>query len=74
MEIITIYPKNEKQNSLLKALLEEMQVRFEISRKGDDSLLSEKEFLSKIDRSLKQAELGQTRVLSKDDQKKILGF
>lgn len=74
MESITIYPKNEKQNSLLKALLEEMQVRFEISKKGDDTLFSEKEFLTKIDRSIKQAELGQTRLLSKEDQKKILGL
>ena len=29
MESITIYPKNEKQKSLLKALLEEMKVKFE---------------------------------------------
>lgn len=30
MERITIYPKNEKQQSLLTSLLKEMKVRFEI--------------------------------------------
>ena len=33
MESITIYPKNEKQKSLIKSLLEELKVRFEI---GDE--------------------------------------
>ena len=37
MESITIYPKNEKQKSLLKSLLEEMKVKFEISTTKEDS-------------------------------------
>lgn len=74
MENITIYPKNEKQKSLLKSLLEEMKVRFEIGNPKDDTLLSEKDFFDKIDRSISQAELGKTRTLSKQEQKEFLGL
>lgn len=73
MESITIYPKNEKQKSLLKSLLEEMKVRFEIAKYNDETLLSENEFYAKIDRSIKQAQNGQTKVLSKEQQKELLG-
>ncbi|NGM60845.1 hypothetical protein G5B30_02825 [Sphingobacterium sp. SGG-5] len=48
MESITIYPKSKKQQSLLKSLLEEMKVRFEIG-KSDDTAMSEEEFYKKID-------------------------
>jgi len=41
MESITIYPKNEKQKTLLKSLLEEMKVRFEIGT-NDESFLNKK--------------------------------
>lgn len=73
MDSIRVYPKNEKQKSLLKALLEEMKVSFEIVSK-DESLLSKKEFFAKIDRSISQAKQGQTKVLSKDKQKEFLGL
>jgi hypothetical protein len=74
MESITIYPKNEKQKSLLKSLLEEMKVRFELSSDKDEITLSEKDFFCKIDQSISQAENGKTRRLTKDDQKKLLGL
>lgn len=74
MESITIYPKNEKQKSLLKALLEEMKVRFEVASPKDETLLSEKEFFEKIDHSISQAENGKTSPLSKDKQKEFLGL
>lgn len=74
MESITIYPKNEKQKSLLKALLEEMKVKFEVASSKDKTLLSEKEFFEKIDHSISQAECGKTRTLSKDKQKEFLGL
>ena len=48
MESITIYPKSKKQQSLLKSLLEEMKVHFEIG-KSDDTAMSEEEFYKKID-------------------------
>lgn len=57
MESITIYPKSEKQKTLLKSLLEEMKVRFEISR-SDDTLMEEEEFYAKIDRAKQQAKDG----------------
>ena len=34
MESITIYPKNTKQKSLLKSLLEEMKIQFEIANQS----------------------------------------
>jgi hypothetical protein len=45
MDSITIYPKDEKQKSLLKSLLEEMKVRFEIGKSDEETSLSENEFL-----------------------------
>lgn len=73
MESITIYPKSEKQKSLLKSLLEEMKVRFEISD-PDETLMSEEEFYAKIDRSIQQAENGELKTLHKDEQKAFLGL
>lgn len=72
MESIIVYPKNEKQKSLLKSLLEELKVRFEIGE--DDSLMSEDEFYKKIDNSIQQSEEGKTKTLPKDKQKEILGL
>ena len=39
MESITVYPKNEKQKSLLKSLLEELKVRFVIAENEEDVCL-----------------------------------
>ncbi|MBK0368739.1 DUF2683 family protein [Flavobacterium agrisoli] len=74
MESITIYPKNEKQKSLLKSLLEEMKVRFEIQNSDEPTLLSESEYISKIDKSIQQAESGKTKKLTQDQQKQLLGL
>lgn len=74
MESITIYPKNEKQRSLLKALLEELKVRFEVGEKSDHALLSEDVFYSKIDNSIRQAEKGKTKILPKNKQREFLGL
>jgi hypothetical protein len=73
MESITIYPDNEKQKSLLKSLLEEMKVRFEIS-KPNNALLSETDFYNKINKSIQQAENGELKQLTKEKQKEILGL
>jgi hypothetical protein len=74
MESITVYPKSERQKSLLKSLLEEMKVRFEVVQFSDESLLSEKEFFSKIDKSLAQVKAKKTRILTKAEQKAFLGL
>jgi uncharacterized protein YlxP (DUF503 family) len=74
MESITIYPKNEKQKSLLKALLEELKVRFEIGINPVDTFLTETDFYKKIDKSIKEANDGKVTKLSKENQKKILGL
>ena len=74
MDSIIIYPKNEQQKSLLKSLLEEMKVRFEVGRSDEKTLLSESEFIAKIDKSIKQAETGKTKKLTKNQQKQFLGL
>ena len=73
MEIIKVYPKNQKQITLLKSLLEEMKVQFEVG-KYDETQMSETEFIKKIDQSIAQAESGQTHKLSKEEQKTLLGL
>ncbi|KQT18109.1 hypothetical protein ASG31_05075 [Chryseobacterium sp. Leaf404] len=72
MESIIVYPKDEKQKSLLKSLLEELKVRFEIGE--DDTTMTEEEFYTKIDKSIQQSNEGKTNILSKDKQKEILGL
>jgi len=74
MERITVYPRNAKQKSLLKSLLEEMKVRFEIATSKDETSLSEKDFFAKIDKSIIQAENGNTKQLPKNKQKEFLGL
>jgi hypothetical protein len=74
MESITIYPKNAKQKSLLKSLLEEMKVRFEVAQFKDETLLNEKDFFVKIDKSIANFENGKSKILTKEQQKKFLGL
>lgn len=74
MERITIYPKNKKQKSLLKALLEELNIRFEEGEEDNNALLSKDEFYSKIDNSIKQVEKGKSKILPKNKQKELLGL
>lgn len=74
MESITIYPKSKKQKALLQSLLEEMKVHFEVSKPDDDTLMTEAEFYAKIDRSIKQAEEGNVKILTKEQQKEFLGL
>ncbi len=73
MESITVYPKNEKQKFLLKSLLEELKVRFEIVEK-DKFLLSENEFYDKIYKSIQQVKEKKTHKLPKNEQKEFLGL
>lgn len=74
MESITIYPKNEKQKNLLRSLLEEMKIRFEFVNSDNDTLFSKKSYFDKVDESIKQAEEGNTKKLTKDQQSAMLGL
>lgn len=74
MESITVYPKDEKQKSLLTSLLEEMKIRFETTQSKDETLLSEEEFYAKIDRAAKQIEDGEGTILTKEKQRELLGL
>ena len=74
MESIIIYPKNAKQKTMLKSLLEEMKIQFEIASTKDETSLNEKEYYAKLDKSISQAENGKTKFLPKDKQKEFLGI
>jgi len=74
MESIIIYPKNAKQKILLKSLLEEMKIQFEIGSTKDETSLNEKEYYAKLDKSISQEEAGKTKFLPKDKQKEFLGI
>lgn len=74
MESIIIYPKNAKQKTMLKSLLEEMKIQFEIASTKDEISLNEKEYYVKIDKTISQAEAGKTKCLPKDKQKEFLGI
>ena len=77
MESITIYPKNKKQTSLLKSLLEAMNINFDTKEaEKDDTLMSKEEFYAKIDEARKEIEEGKgieyTPELKKELFKSIL--
>lgn len=73
MENIIITPENKKQFAAIKNFLEEMKIRFR-TEKEDDTLMTEEEFYAKIDRSIKQAEEGKVKTLTKEKQKELLGL
>ena len=74
MESITVYPKNAKQKSLLKSLLEEMKIQFDIAPSNEQALFNEEAYFAKIDRSIAQIDSGKTKRLSKENQKEFLGL
>ena len=74
METFIVYPKNKKQKSLLKALLEQLNVQFKIEEDIDDPHFTKEAFFRKINQSMKQAEAGNTEVLSPEKQKALLGL
>jgi hypothetical protein len=74
MESITVYPKNEKQKSLLKSLLEEMKVRFEIATSKDETILSEKVFLQKLTNQYLKLKMGKLKYYLKTSKKSFWGY
>jgi len=74
LESIIIYPKNAKQKTLLKSLLEEMKIQFEIASTKDETSLNEEEYYAKLDKSISQAEARKTKCLPKEKQKEFLGI
>ncbi|MGC4128456.1 MAG: hypothetical protein QM564_02615 [Bergeyella sp.] len=73
MESVIVYPKSKKQKSLLKSFLEEMKIRFEVTEKEDDTLMTEEEFYAKIDRAIKDAEEGKVVEYTPEMRKKLFG-
>ncbi len=74
MEFITAYPKDEKQKSLLEALLKEMKISYATMQSGDEALMTEEEFYAKLDKSIHQAEEGKAKILPEEKQKEFLGL
>ena len=74
METFIVYPKNKKQKSLLKALLEQLNVQFKIEEDIHDPQCTKEAFFRKIDQSVKQAEAGNTEELTPEKQKALLGL
>ncbi len=72
MKTITIYPKDQKQQSLLQSLLKEMKIHFKIER--SEETLSEEAFYAKVDKSIEQAEAGKLKTLPPENQKEMLGL
>ena len=68
MEPIIIYPKNPRQYAVIRALLEEMKVKFKMK---DETLMTEKEFYAKINRAAKQAEAGKKIKLTPEIEKEL---
>lgn len=71
MEPIIIYPKNPRQYSVIRALLEEMKVKFKVTEEKDQTLMAEGEFYAKIDRAVKQAEAGKKIKLTPEIEKEL---
>ena len=66
--------KKAERQSMLKSLLDEMKVRFEVATSTEETLLSEKDFFAKIGQSIAQAENGNTKPLFKSKQREFLGL
>ncbi|HET7117404.1 MAG TPA: hypothetical protein VFI29_12980 [Hanamia sp.] len=72
MEPIIIYPKNPHQYFVIKALLEEMEVKFKApGKEKDETLMTEEEFYIKINRAAKQAEAGKKIKLTSELEKEL---
>jgi hypothetical protein len=74
MDSIIVYPKNEQQKFLLKSLLEEMKIRFVVDKSLDETLFTKNDYIAKIEKSIKESELGKRKTLTKDEQKNFLGL
>ena len=51
-----------------------MKVRFEVGTSSENSLLTENEFIAKIDKSIREAESGKIKKLMQNEQKQFLGI
>ena len=73
MESITIFPQGKKQKSQLTTLLKEMNINFQVND-NEETLMTEEEYYSKIDNSIKQAKKGKTKILTLEKQKELLSL
>lgn len=74
MSNLIVYPRTEHQLSLLQALLQELNIKFELTAVQDETQLSEDAFYARIDRAANQAANGQSHLLPKGKQQEFLGL
>ncbi|MGC4128148.1 MAG: hypothetical protein QM564_01015 [Bergeyella sp.] len=74
METMVVYPKSEKQKSLLASLLDEMKIRFEIAKTEDDTKMTKEEFYAMVDAAKQEAREGKVHILTPEKQKELLGL
>lgn len=72
MEItnIIVHPKNEEETNTLKAVLKALKIKFEVAKENPYN----KEFVTKILESSKQAENGKVTRVKKEELKEFLGL
>ena len=51
-----------------------MKIRFELAPSKDETLFTEKEYFTKIDKSIAQIKSGKSKSLSKENQTEFLGL
>lgn len=72
MENIIVYPKNKKQQTLLRSLLKEMNVRFEIEE-DDDTRMTKEEFYAEIEEAKQEAGEGKVLRYTPELKKELFG-
>lgn len=69
-DIIIVHPQNNEQIAALKAFMNALKIKFEVSSNEDYN----SEFVEKILESEKQISEGETRKIQKDDLDKFFGL
>lgn len=68
-EIFIAHPETEEQTNALKAFMEALKIRFEVSREGYDP-----EFVAEVAESKEQYQKGDFTCVEKDELKDFLGL
>ena len=74
MKSITIYPKDEKQKTLLTSLLEEMNIRFESDESESNLSYDQKQSIDKALTSLERGEGQPHEIVMKESKEKYATY
>jgi len=70
--IIIAHPKTTAQANVIKAFMEALKIKFEVSKKADSPY--KKEFVAKIEKSKKEIKNGDSICLDTEDLSNFLGL